>query len=561
MNQSLLNNLSSAAQRAYLFIRQGIENSGWRKGEALPPIKTLAKLAGVSRVPMSKAIVVLKKDGFLHGLPRAAIRAGAAVDVIYNSPSPTLAIWQLKRIALEKDIAAGKFAHQDTLPSIKELQAQYGVCFSTMRKILRAMVSDGTVSIRGRAYELYRQKRVANVNRIGFITDTIRSTPRSALNPAEYRVIESLERECVRRGMHMEMLETNIDDSVATARMLSERVTDDSMMGFVIDLWWFESESHRKALTDCIDRLAAFKRPVSIIDEIGNFILPMQHSSNPLFQVFRAQGKKSGNAMARLLLGLGHQSVAYISSAHQESWSQQRLEGIREQYMNAGLGENVHACVTDGSSFVSSILVYSDLDETTVRKVLSIDRTKQQAEEEYQVYLDLKKNARPLPVNRNAIQAIRNDLSLLPAVIRQKSSSNLIRFTAQAIFNAANMLVNAALLEPLFAQAFGLSGVTAWTCTNDLSAISALEFLRSRNVSVPEEISVTGFDNLSAAAVENRLTSFDFNTAGIMYRALEFISRPPRTRGPYRHFPIEIEGIIMERGTTGKAKNISRKAG
>jgi DNA-binding LacI/PurR family transcriptional regulator len=98
-----------------------------------------------------------------------------------------------------------------------------------------------------------------------------------------------------------------------------------------------------------------------------------------------------------------------------------------------------------------------------------------------------------------------------------------------------------------------LPEVTAWICANDLAGICALDYLGKHRRPVPRTISVAGFDNLSAAAVENRLTSFDFNTAGVIYRALDFIVRPPKPRPGYRHFPIEVEGIVMERNTTGPA--------
>ena len=63
------------------------------------------------------------------------------------------------------------------------------------------------------------------------------------------------------------------------------------------------------------------------------------------------------------------------------------------------------------------------------------------------------------------------------------------------------------------------------------------------------------FDNEPVKAIEQRLTTLDFNAAGFIHRMLNFIARPPRTRGPYQHRPIEVEGIVMIRDTAGPARS------
>jgi LacI family transcriptional regulator len=88
-------------------------------------------------------------------------------------------------------------------------------------------------------------------------------------------------------------------------------------------------------------------------------------------------------------------------------------------------------------------------------------------------------------------------------------------------------------------------------CSNDDIAIQALSYLRKQGISVPKEISVVGFDNQPVRTLEHRLTSLDFNAYGFMHRMLNFIARPPRPRGYYRHMPVEVEAIVMQRDTAG----------
>ena len=108
-------------------------------------------------------------------------------------------------------------------------------------------------------------------------------------------------------------------------------------------------------------------------------------------------------------------------------------------------------------------------------------------------------------------------------------------------------------VKPLFERAIDNRDATIWICENDALAMRALSFLRERGIRVPDDLSVVGFDNVPIEALENRLTTIDFNSIEVIRRMLNFVLRPPRPRGPYRHLPIEIEGIVMERGTAGKA--------
>ena len=102
-------------------------------------------------------------------------------------------------------------------------------------------------------------------------------------------------------------------------------------------------------------------------------------------------------------------------------------------------------------------------------------------------------------------------------------------------------------LHPLFEMALRHADVTAWICSNDGIALAALRFLRSRKIPVPEKISVAGFDNEPFVAVEQQLTTFDFNAQGFVYSILNFLAQPSRLRGPYHHVPIEVEGMVMQR--------------
>lgn len=62
--------------------------------------------------------------------------------------------------------------------------------------------------------------------------------------------------------------------------------------------------------------------------------------------------------------------------------------------------------------------------------------------------------------------------------------------------------------------------ITAWVCENDLIAIEAMRQLKAAKISVPDDISIIGFDNIQAAAlVDPALTTISQNFDKIGYTA------------------------------------------
>jgi hypothetical protein len=331
------------------------------------------------------------------------------------------------------------------------------------------------------------------------------------------------------------------------------RAAGGAVLGYVIDVWWFESEELRESYVELLARLVRLGKPTALLDEVGGFALPVQFARNPLLQAFRFDGTSGGSLMARHLLSLGHRSVAYISPSHAGLWSIERYEGIEAQFRSVGAADTVHRCTTNLVYNLSHwALGISGLDDKLIHRILLAGRTRTEAEKEYAAFIRFRDKGPAMKFEMNDIEAIKRDLGILIDLDRRNPGQEAFDRICSAAFTAANMRMNAMILTPLFEQARKTAGVTAWICANDLTALAALAYLRKRTISVPADVSVAGFDNLSIAALENRLTSYDFNTAEFIYRMLEFIARPPKPRGAFHHFPVEVEGTVVVRGTTGK---------
>lgn len=88
---------------------------------------------------------------------------------------------------------------------------------------------------------------------------------------------------------------------------------------------------------------------------------------------------------------------------------------------------------------------------------------------------------------------------------------------------------------------------------NDLIAIPTLDFLRRHNITVPGRSPVCGFDD-TLDALGQRLTSYNFNVPAVVRGMVDFVLRPGVEMGRHdREFPVEIEGVVIERGSSGVA--------
>jgi len=98
--------------------------------------------------------------------------------------------------------------------------------------------------------------------------------------------------------------------------------------------------------------------------------------------------------------------------------------------------------------------------------------------------------------------------------------------------------------------------VTAVVCVNDLMAVGAMRELRTRGRRVPEDVSVTGFDNITLAQFcQPALTTVHIPRDTIGETACDFLMNPGKSLLPHE-FVIDPELVLRE--STGPASG-SRK--
>ncbi|MDC7221337.1 MAG: LacI family DNA-binding transcriptional regulator [Spirochaetales bacterium] len=92
--------------------------------------------------------------------------------------------------------------------------------------------------------------------------------------------------------------------------------------------------------------------------------------------------------------------------------------------------------------------------------------------------------------------------------------------------------------------------ITALACTNDILAIGALQGVTSLGLSVPEDISVTGFDDIEPASyLTPGITTFAQDYAALAHESLGIIL--DRAEGDTAPRHISLEGRLTLRNSTG----------
>jgi DNA-binding LacI/PurR family transcriptional regulator len=544
-----------AFDSARIFLTDGLDKGLWPTGSLLPSVRSLASMAGVSTPVMCSGLRVLKQQGRLSGLPRHRIRVGPGHELPSGDPGK-IARWVEKRMRLEQDLLTGSLGISGMLPTIKELMVGYGTSYATVRKILAAMAHEGVIVPRGKSFVLPTTKVGTRRNRVVFITMTGHVSQHSALNQEHNRIVNAFESECVKRSLVLEVLEIDFYDSLAPRSAMLRLTKKSDIEGFFIDTWWYDAPVVRQGYRDILIYLVRFRKPVALLDELGGIALPGPFDRNALFQVYKIEGERSGERISQMLVDLGHRAAAYISLFPDVSWSRERFAGIKRRFSRAGFSQNVYPVYDRSHMAFAQMLTASGIADADVLAFIRTGRTPSQIRDMEEEWLRFKSNEKPpydgwlkLPGR------MRREVSGLAALARNSRQSVLIEKAIQASALAIEEELLPIHLGPCIEQALKHGDARAWVCANDQIAIAVIKALKKRNIRIPGQISVVGFDNVPVAALEQGLTTYDFNAAGFIHRILNFIARPSRPRGPHRHEAIEIEGIIMERATTGVAAN------
>jgi DNA-binding LacI/PurR family transcriptional regulator len=535
--------------RAYTFLKEALESGQWNGGDRIPGISELAILARVSKSSMWRALKIAKAEGLVTVNPRGYITAGsserAGERIASSAPEPAI-LWVKKRALLEKDILAGTFNAQKFLPSKKELQVRYSVSAGTLRKMTSSLEKTGIIVSTGRFLRTPLSPIQRTSYTLLFVSEGINEIGGVA-NTRMQKFIDALEYQCSQNGTRILFASLSPSDEEVAAGIRTALRHAPAPDGTLFIAPIMTTPSRRAAVHDAICRLAQRKKPLAILDLLGNFALPDTITRVDSVKVFSIAGKQAGGAVARYVLVLGHRRAAYLSHMHANDWSHLRLEGIVDVFKKAPRGAEVLPIVID------TIEMYRGENSAEVAPAGEGDRVAERRAElkrlehfrEYIAagcYSPMPQSDRPLLMEK--------EFKLLRQAAAGGVDTSLFKAMRDVIFFGLAEIRNARLLDELFSRARD-ADCTAWICANDGLAHLAYKYLQRENIAVPGAISVIGFDNMHTS-FQYKLTSYDFGMENIFHRMYWFIMRPGLRVSHAGDMVVETEGHIIERQTTAR---------
>lgn len=548
--------VKTAAETAAEFIQKSIADRRWNRGDPLPPLAALAKEAGVSMGSMWSAAALLKKESVLSGKKNGSIFVGERPLSDLSAAGATSAskLWQKKKILIEQDILNGRF-QSGTLLSTGELMEMYGVCYATLKKILNVLVAEKLLVPYKKTYRIpvYDKKRYRQT--ILLITDTVTVERLDVFGLRTQKIIEELERMCLQSGNSLVMIKSIFvfDKDLPSKVRAALKKCGESLIGSVVHLWSYADPEVIHRISDVIDLLARTRKPAVIVDEENRFELSDHLAPFRNVRVFTIGERTAAQTLARMLLGNGHKRIAYFSLAHSYEWSKRRFDGLVDQYDKAGFRDAVVPF-----TFEVDVVFYGllrRLPHRVMAKIMNVQFTRTFTERELsemESILD-----RQFLQQSEAMGKIRTGLELIEPLLAETVEAKLREEVCDMILNSVGRMSSDLCMERLMKSAVADPRITAWVMMNDDTAITALRYLEKQKVQVPAELSVAGFDNLAPAA-SNKLTTIDFNHTALAHQAFMYLMHPSDLR--YRNSPLrtEIEPLLYERATTGKAGQITQ---
>ncbi|MBN1669452.1 MAG: GntR family transcriptional regulator [Kiritimatiellae bacterium] len=476
----------------------------------LPPIKTLALRYGVSYGTVQAALKVLAAKGLICLVDGSGsyVRAGPAARGAAALEPGTLA-FKPRAAEIEEavvaDILDGRYRLGTHLPAQKALRLQYRTSNATLKAALEHVRRRKLIHRRGRGFIVGAGMAVRPGRAQGriYVVGAGQQFEVVGHHRLSRDFIRSFESEVDRSGVPGIRVLDPVQDSGALDRALADKAT----LGFLhlgVGVTGIPPPAEQRLQRD-VNRLVASGLPVVVFtynDLLLRFpSLKVKIGRNVFLHWTDNAG--AGEAVGAYLASLGHRRVAWLTFYGSGSWAQARLKGFR-----AGFGT--------AAGPRAEVRTFGPTAPRAYSSTRNIDA----------------------PLDR-LVAEFRTEHGL-------SESAPTYRFRFEAYRMVAEDKVGRAM-EPYFAEALADKTVTAWACSDENLAVSAVDFLRKRGARIPEDMSVIGINNDEDAFVR-RVTTYDFLKRHLGYLAAHCIlgDIPVRMR---RGRLLLCPGQIVERGS------------
>jgi len=513
-----MNQPRPAFNQALSYLRAHCTKQTLAPGRRLPTVRELAKNAGVSPPTLCKALAMHRMQEDLSISPRRGIYIKAPAI-----PPEIRAADRAEEIALNitRDIAEGRYSKRQALPSCKELQELYGVCYAVMIRALQRLIRRG-ILVR---YKKHYSIRAARGGKAGFsvlfivskgIFDQIEKF--GFLRTRIYPLLHAMEEDCMRRNLRL--IVRGFSNEVAIMKGLRDVVG----AAILFDPH-FPPVEKANALVRALMRTGI---PIFLFEGAEKAVFgDLPPSTRLYFPEYL--GTKPGYETGRFLIERGHRRICFFAHEPGLEWSDTRLQGLEEAFSSAGIKNAVTVFygANPGNIPIQKGIVAEKgpaLPVAAVRRMNLVDRH---------------------------INALRNEFG--SSLFLERAISHLEELKIDCKGSWSRFI-------PLCEEALRLDDATAWVAAEDQIAIYALlPFLHRRRINVPVRLSVMGFNNIPESLSAD-LTTYDLNISSAGLAAIDLFLFPERRRAYVDKGNIARRGgYIVDRGSVGNSARTMAK--
>jgi DNA-binding LacI/PurR family transcriptional regulator len=419
-----------------------------------------------------------------------------------------------------------------------------------MKKALRTLVSEGLLQRTGLRYRLTRRDSRSFTPTIALIGAGSQAQGVLISERRTETLLESLERECERRGM--QVVNEGYDPRARGSLMaVSRRLkAQPGLLGCIVSMWYMGSAEHWKAWCDLLQLLIGLKVPVIALDQGGDLEFPESMLRTAAFRVLRINSFRAGELMGAALLRRGYKHPLFLTLFSDLGWARNRYHGLRHYYEQYGGPDTRVDFITQDAvaEYLDLEWAFMGVDIEDVG-VIFRERYDTPGLQDVERRLDrIKKNPPPMtPRTLPARKMIKDYARFLKEWASGEHDPHVFRAMTETLGYLASHTVASVYFEPLFREARARKENDVWVCASDEVMLAALPYLHETSVAIPAELSVVGFDN-SYEAFEQQFTTFDFNMADMVREAFRLILDRRELRGQP---PVaEVDGVVVERRTT-----------
>lgn len=413
-------------------------------------------------------------------------------------------------------IALGVYPAGKPLPSLKQLSHDPGGNFRTVRKAIQVLCTEGICVRKGRSYVVAGEKKPHSELQVLLVRAArYPRMPHTSLRTMQlFQILQDMawQRNLSLHEIHFNPVDNRLFEYSTNSSLNLKEMQRNLLAGTI--LW--TSGFTQEALDILLSKIRQLQQPVLLVDENGRFSRRLSLGRSPVAVLRLGNTLNEGSQVARFLHAKGHTAVACVFPENSEGLPLLRFDGLRETLTDRAPDAQVsfHYELTPATGKRSSFRVKARGTAKSLELVID-----------------------------NAFDTAKASLDALA----QRLGSALV----ENLYTAALDVLNRELIEHLCLQILDNTAITAIVAHSDSVAFIVLQFLRNRNVNIPADIAVIGFDDSEPAYIGN-ITSYHYNLTEAAHEIIHFFLTASTSRFDRRRYasPIEVTGHIIQRSTT-----------